>query len=371
MNSASIQLVGRSIALRHVESEASAVAATSAKVLITGESGVGKELIAQLLHARSPQRDVPLVTLNCAGVPDSLLESELFGHMRGSFTDAYRDKTGLLQMAHGGMIFLDEIGEMSPRMQALLLRFLETGEIQPIGATAAVARVNARVVCATNRDLLERVDEGHFRGDLYYRLNVVHLTIPPLRDRPEDVVDLLEHFRSLFADRYGRVGLCFADDALQCLTEYAWPGNVRELKNVVERIVLRAHSGCVTVNQLPAEVRFGARQRPSVAASSTKVDQLLADMMQKRATFWSAVQAPFMRRDLTREDIRALVGAGLERARGNIRILVELFNMPARDQRRFLSFLRKHDCHQRVLDLPDEATPRKIVAVAAERRRAS
>ena len=191
------EFIGISAAIRHVEVEMDYSARSDAKVLITGESGVGKEIAARLIHQRSRRAHLPVVTINCAGIPDSLLESELFGHVRGSFTSAYRDRLGLLEMADGGTIFMDEVGEMSLRMQALLLRFLETGEIQRVGAQGVPRRVDVRVIAATNRDLVERIGSRDFREDLYYRLNVIHITIPPLRARREDIPMFLRHF---FAD---------------------------------------------------------------------------------------------------------------------------------------------------------------------------
>src|SRR5262249_17216626 len=173
-----------------------------AKVLITGESGVGKEVIARLIHQRSRRARTPLVTINCAGIPDSLLESALFGHVKGSFTGAYRDRLGLLQMANNGTIFLDEIGEMTLRMQALLLRFLEHGEIQRVGSDRIRSRVNVRVIAATNRDLVERIASKDFREDLYYRLNVIHIAIPPLRRRREDIPVFLQSFLRSCAERH-------------------------------------------------------------------------------------------------------------------------------------------------------------------------
>ena len=196
-------LIGRSAALRLVQQEVEYAARSDAKVLITGASGVGKEVVAHLIHARSRRRHAPMLTINCAAMPDTLLESELFGHARGSFTDAYRDKRGLFESANGGTVFMDEVGEMSLRMQALLLRFLETGEIQRVGDERNRANANVRVVAATNRRLLERIQSGDFREDLYYRLNVIHITIPPLRDRRDDVAPLLQHFLSQFAREHG------------------------------------------------------------------------------------------------------------------------------------------------------------------------
>ncbi|MBP7483572.1 MAG: sigma-54 factor interaction domain-containing protein, partial [Lacunisphaera sp.] len=190
-------LIGRSQALKVVQQEVEYASRSDAKVLITGASGVGKEVVAHLIHQRSRRRHAPMLTINCAAMPDTLLESELFGHARGSFTDAYRDKRGLFEAANSGTVFMDEVGEMSLRMQALLLRFLETGEIQRVGDERNRVNANVRVVAATNRRLPERIAAGEFREDLYYRLNVIHITIPPLRERKDDVTPLLDHFLRL------------------------------------------------------------------------------------------------------------------------------------------------------------------------------
>src|SRR5688572_19700914 len=197
------------------------------KVLITGESGVGKDLIARRIHSQSRRAGLVFVPVNCAGLTESLLESELFGHVKGSFTGAYRDKMGKLQAAHRGTIFLDEVGEMSLRMQAMLLRFLESGEIQAVGADGHASRVDVRVIAATNRNLPELIATGQFRDDLMYRLRVIHLEVPPLRDRREDIRPLVMHF----AGRTGR-SVTFTDEALHLLVRHRWPGNVRELHNV-------------------------------------------------------------------------------------------------------------------------------------------
>src|SRR5437660_3239320 len=189
-----VRLVGRSEAIRTIEADIDCAARADAKVLITGETGVGKEVVARLIHQRSARSGGPLVTVNCAGLPDSLLESELFGHVRGSFTGAYRDKPGLLEMAPNGTVFLDEVGEMSTRMQVVLLRFLETGEIQRIGANRAHTRVNVRLITATNRDLQTSIASGGFREDLYFRLNVIRLCIAPLRERREDAPVLSDYY---------------------------------------------------------------------------------------------------------------------------------------------------------------------------------
>src|SRR5215213_1815695 len=197
-----VTMVGISAAIQGVEDEIEHAARCDAKVLITGESGVGKEIVARLIHGRSHRNRGPLVTINCAGIPDSLVESELFGHMKGSFTDAHRDKRGWLESAHGGTIFMDEVGEMSLRMQAALLRFLETGEIQRVGADRKLPPVDVRVVTATHRRLIEHIADKSFREDLYYRLNVVHIEVPPLRDRRGDIPVLLKHFLFMFASAH-------------------------------------------------------------------------------------------------------------------------------------------------------------------------
>src|SRR2546428_3223225 len=241
------EFIGISSAIRHVEVEMDYSARSDAKVLITGESGVGKEIAARLIHQRSRRAHQPIVTINCAGIPDSLLESELFGHVRGSFTDAHRDRLGLFEMADGGTILMDEVGEMSLRMQALLLRFLETGEIQRVGAPGVQNRVDVRGLAATNRDLVERIRSRDFREDLYYRLNVIHITIPPLRARREDIPILLRHFLRSYADRHGIEPPELAPDALAQLVAYEWPGNVRQLKNVAERLIVRTRAGVIVL----------------------------------------------------------------------------------------------------------------------------
>ena len=345
-----VRLIGRSEAIQRIESEIECAARSDAKVLITGETGVGKEVVCRLIHQRSARSQSPLVTLNCAGLPDSLLESELFGHVRGSFTGAYRDKPGLLEMAPNGTVFLDEVGEMSPRMQVVLLRFLETGEIQRVGADRSHTRVNVRVITATNRDLHEHIASGAFREDLYFRLNVIRLSIPPLRERAEDVPLLVQYFLASYARQHNAEVTGVSPEAMEALTAYRWPGNVREVKNVVERMVLKATGSAVRHSELPPEVlralsaRAAATPRGVAGPRIAPADELSSQMLDHGEAFWSAVYPHFMARDLTRADLRRIVQIGLERTNGNYRSLVQLFNMPATDYRRFLSFLRKHDC---------------------------
>src|SRR3954462_8748420 len=195
-----VQFIGTSRAISDLQAEVERVARSDAKVLITGESGAGKEVVARAIHAASVRAQVGFVPVNCAGIPESLLESELFGHVKGSFTGAYRDKPGKLEMADNGTIFLDEIGEMTLRMQGLLLRFLETGEIQKVGAERVNKASNVRVIAATNRDLRELITQGQFREDLFYRINVIHVVVPSLRERREDIPSLIEHFFRRFTE---------------------------------------------------------------------------------------------------------------------------------------------------------------------------
>jgi transcriptional regulator with GAF, ATPase, and Fis domain len=330
--------------------DAHAIAATDSKVLITGESGVGKEVLARLIHRRSRRGHLPMVTLNCAGVPDSLLESELFGHARGSFTDAHRDRRGLLEIAHGGTVLLDEVGEMSVRMQGLLLRFLENGEIQRIGSERAHTLVDVRVIAATNRNLLEQVRRKEFREDLYYRLNIVHLIIPPLRERKEDVRLLMEHYLEEFRQRH-RVSPCeVMPEAMARLEAYDWPGNVRQLKNVAERLVVHYSGRRVSVSELPVDVRAPEPAPADAAPTAASYSEALAAacyhrMAQGHESFWDVVYQPFMLRDMTRDVVRSVVRRGLEQTKGSYRLVAQLFNLPPTDYKRFLNFLQKYECH--------------------------
>jgi transcriptional regulator with PAS, ATPase and Fis domain len=343
-------LIGTSAAAKFLEQEISDAARSDAKVLLTGESGVGKEVVARLIHQQSRRRNVKLVALNCAAVPDSLLESELFGHVRGSFTGAYRDKPGLLELANSGTIFLDEIGETSLRMQALMLRFLENGEIWRIGADRVQTRTDVRVIAATNRDLADRIAQREFRADLYYRLNVLHIKIPPIRERREDIPLFLDYFFRAYADQHLTPLPELMPSAHAALVAYDWPGNVRELKNLVERLVVRRRSGPINESDLPAEVLGLSRRRVAVQAGDppavrSRADELYDKMVVEGESFWSAVHPLFTARDMTRDDLRAIVSRGLTQTRGSYRIVLQLFNMPAEDYKAFLNFLRKHQCH--------------------------
>jgi DNA-binding NtrC family response regulator len=247
-------IIGRSARMQEVFKTVLMVAPLKTTVLITGESGTGKELIAKAIHYQSPRARRPLVTLNCAAIPETLLESELFGHEKGSFTDAHTRKLGQFELAHEGTLFLDEIGEMGPGTQAKLLRVLEHGEFLRVGGTKPIS-VDVRIIAATNRDLALGIKDGTFRADLYYRLNVVTIHLPPLRERRDDLALLLRHFTQAKARDMGMPEKTFRPEAVDVLMRYPWPGNVRELENLIERLLVLSEGPSVGVEDLPESVR--------------------------------------------------------------------------------------------------------------------
>jgi len=248
------EIIGSSGAMRFILEEAQQVADSVASVLITGESGTGKGLLARWMHRCSPRRDKSMVTVNCAALPESLLESELFGHEAGAFTGAHGRKAGRFDLAKGGTLFLDEVTEMNPAVQVKLLRVLQDGEYERVGGTETL-KADVRVIAATNRDPEEAVADGTLREDLFYRLNVIRLQLPPLRDRIEDVPLLARHFVARHARRNGRDIQGIAPDAMDALTAWAWPGNVRELENAMERAVVLARADTVRLSELPGPIR--------------------------------------------------------------------------------------------------------------------
>jgi Nif-specific regulatory protein len=245
------EIVGESRALRQVISDALKVANAKTSTLIVGESGTGKELLARLIHRAGSRRNAPLVVLNCAAVPESLLEDELFGHEKGAFTGAVSRAIGKFELADGGTIFLDEIGEMNPTMQSKLLRILQEGVFYRLGGNESVP-VDIRVIAATNRNIEQEVADGRFREDLYYRLNVVQLRMPPLRERKEDIPLLAEHFLGLFKQERGHPHLRLSKEAMDCMLGYDWPGNIREMKNAIERAVVMGNAAEIQPADLPA-----------------------------------------------------------------------------------------------------------------------
>jgi len=249
-------IVGHSRAVAEMLSRIELVSSTRSTVLITGETGTGKELVARAVHNRSAQRDLPFIKVNCAAIPETLLESELFGHVRGAFTDASGTRRGKFSLANRGSIFLDEIGTMSVGLQAKLLRVLQEREIEPLGAERT-EHVDVRVIAATNQDLRQLVDEGLFRSDLFYRLHVVPIVVPPLRERVEDIPMLVEYFVAKHAMRSGKSNAGLEDDVVSSLQEYHWPGNVRELENAIERAVVLTTGSTITREAVTVEAVSG------------------------------------------------------------------------------------------------------------------
>ncbi|MHB1397618.1 MAG: sigma-54-dependent transcriptional regulator [Trichloromonadaceae bacterium] len=270
------------------------VAESDASVLILGESGTGKELIAGTIHYHSPRSQQRFLALNCAALSETLLESQLFGHLKGAFTGAQQNQKGLLEEAHGGTLFLDEVGDLSPGLQAKLLRVLQEGEFIPVGATRA-KRVDVRFVAATNKDLQEAVREGNFREDLYYRLNVISLQLPPLRQRPEDIEPLSRHFLARIARKSRRVPKGLSRQALEMMLAYSWPGNVRELGNVIERGAILARGEEITPVDLPFKNQPAAQPVTEASGGSSALRLRDAERVQVgralRQTGWNKSQA--------------------------------------------------------------------------------
>ena len=252
-------MVGESVAMRALRKQIALVAPTDGRVLIYGESGTGKELVARAIHAGSRRARAPFVELNCSAVPEELIESELFGHARGAFTGATAAKRGKFELADGATLFLDEVGDMSARMQAKVLRVLEEQRFEPVGAPTPM-RVDVRVIAATNKRLEGEIERGHFRADLLFRLNVIPFELPPLRERTEDIPLLVEHFNRKFSLAYGKEPKRFEPDAVEALQNYSWPGNVRELRNTVERVVIMHPRLKVAAADLPA---LGGEEPPT------------------------------------------------------------------------------------------------------------
>jgi DNA-binding NtrC family response regulator len=264
-------IVGRSRAMDDVIKRAELVSETKSTVLITGETGTGKEMVARLIHHRSPQREMPLIKVNCAAIPETLLESELFGHVRGAFTGATMTKRGKFALADGGSIFLDEIGTLTPTIQSKLLRVLQEREFEPLGAERT-QKVDVRVIAATNRDLKQMVSEGKFQEDLYYRLNVIPIGIPPLRERREDIPVLIDHFVDKHRQRTGKRIDRVEDDVVKALQRYEWPGNVRELENTIERAVVLSTDPVITTDSISL---LGATSTPTAGLPSMRLHQNL------------------------------------------------------------------------------------------------
>jgi DNA-binding NtrC family response regulator len=352
-------LLGNSATTADLREEIAKAARSDAKVMVLGETGAGKEVVARSIHEQSARRSRPFVAVNCSGIPETLLESELFGHTRGSFTDAYRDKPGLIRQANGGTLFLDELGEMSLRMQAMLLRFAESGEIHPIGSDKPAPPSNVRLITATNRDLRAQIESGAFRQDLYYRLNVIEIRVAPLRERRDDVLPLLEYYLQQASTAHGGSVPNLSASAECALCEYAWPGNVRELRNIAERLVLAGRHDSIEVADLPFEIRtHGIRTAvathdstagaPLVAGTDASIPSAVGGMFTRFAAgedFWTVVHEPFKRYELTTRDLTAVIDTGLRATSGSYRALLKLFNLPPSDYKRFHAFLYARKCN--------------------------
>jgi two-component system nitrogen regulation response regulator NtrX len=280
-------MIGDSVVMRALRKQIAVIAPTDGRVLISGESGTGKELVARAIHAQSRRASGPFVEVNSAAIPEELIESELFGHVKGSFTGATGAKKGKFELADGATLFLDEIGDMSARVQSKVLRVLEEQRFEPVGSNTAI-KVDVRVLAATNKNLDELIEQGTFRSDLFYRLNVIPFEIPPLRERLEDVPLLVEHFNQKFSNAYGKKTKKVEQDAIDALQSYSWPGNVRELKNTIERVVIMHGKQKVAAEDLPA---LGGEEPP---ASSYRFPSF------KEAT--DAYQREFIQRKLEESD---------------------------------------------------------------------
>ena len=355
-------LLGESPAITSLRREIEAAARTDAKVTVLGETGSGKEVVARLIHDHSTRSSRAFVAVNCSGIPETLLESELFGHTRGSFTGAYRDKPGLVRQADRGTLFLDELGEMSLRMQAVLLRFAETGEIQTIGVDGVTGRSDVRLITATNRNLRERIDAGVFREDLYFRLNIIQIHVPPLRERPEDVMLLLGHYLRKASETHRLHCPELTSEAEQVLSRIRM---ARERPRVEEprRKTGRAGMGSVDRSRRICRRKFVEvakclrRAEPNVVFNQEAVPAArrlergsgaadrLWDRLIAGENFWTVVHQPFKAHELTRDDLAALIHRGLEHTRGSYRALLGVFGLPPTDYKRFHAFLYQQNCN--------------------------
>jgi two-component system response regulator HydG len=322
------EIVGTSAAMRAVYRLVEGVASASSTVLVLGESGTGKELVARAIHRRSARASKPFVAVNCSSIPDTLIESELFGHAKGAFTGAANARAGLFEIADKGTLFLDEVGDLSLAAQVKLLRALQEGEIKRVGSNET-RTVDVRVIAATNVDLTEKISAGRFREDLYYRLNVIQIRLPALRERREDVPILAQHFLRKFAKQTGKEVRRFTPEALAALGRYGWPGNVRQLENAIERAVVLAGSEQLGVGDLP-ETLAKEDERTTVEASDA-IDVVARTLLE--------VPYPEAKRRLLRDFARAYAAGLLERSNGNVSEAARLAGL---DRSNFRRVLRKH-----------------------------
>jgi DNA-binding NtrC family response regulator len=336
-----MRIVGHSQEVERLRREINRVADSDAKVLITGPTGSGKEMVARGIHERSNRHKKRFVTINCAAITESLLEAELFGHVRGSFTGAVKDSVGKLVAADGGTLFLDEVGDMSPRMQGIVLRFLENGEVQSVGGNIT-QNVNVRVVSATNADIKKAVADGTFRRDLYYRLKVLEIKVGSLCQHKEDIPELITYFSQNPDNQQIERSLEFTDKALKAMQAYDWPGNVRELRNMVEDLKTRRDLEIIDVNDLPLDYSdvvtassAGTTQRDEL------VERLWIRITKEGESFWNTAYPLYMGRKLTGDQVRVMIARSLVECRGSYKLVAEQMGSSG-EYKRFLNFLRKH-----------------------------
>jgi len=327
------EIIGQSASMRAVFRLVEGVASASSTVLILGESGTGKELIARAIHRSSARASRPFVAVNCSSIPDTLIESELFGHVKGAFTSANASRAGLFEVADKGTLFLDEVGDLSLAAQVKLLRALQEGEIKRVGANET-RNVDVRVVAATNVDLSGKIAAGRFREDLYYRLNVIAIELPPLRDRRDDIALLAQHFLRKFARKSGKDVKRLAPDALSTLTAYSWPGNVRQLENAIERAVVLARGDEITSDDLPDAIGGNAHLPTAQVVGS------VSDAVDLVAKTLADVPYAEAKRRVVRDFDRAYANQLLERSKGNVSEAARLAGL---DRSNFRRVLRKHE----------------------------
>jgi two-component system nitrogen regulation response regulator NtrX len=277
------RILGESVPMKALRQQIALAAPTTGRVLIYGESGVGKELVAHALHQSGSRAERPFVEVNCAAIPEELIESELFGHLKGSFTGAVEDKTGKFEQANGGTLFLDEIGDMSLRTQSKVLRVIEEQRFTPVGSSTNLV-VDVRIIAATNKNLQEEIQKGNFREDLFYRLNVIPFYVPALREHAEDIPVLANHYLAAFARSYGRKSKHFSESAMECLIRYRWPGNVRELRNLVERLVIMVPGSRIERRHLPPAI-FHDHEKTAASESTLQSVRGFSTLHEARAAY--------------------------------------------------------------------------------------
>ena len=341
-------LVGTGPELSELRAKIARVAGSDANVLVIGPTGAGKELVARLIHRLSPRKNRELRTINCAALTESILEAELFGFARGSFTGAYREKQGKLEVADSGTIFLDEIGDMALTTQARVLRFMESGEIQSIGESS-VRHIDVRVIAASNADLPKMLQQNSFRQDLYYRIRVLQIEVPPLKGHAGDIPELIRHFWEL-ASSNGHRPPDISNQALVALMQHPWPGNVRELRNLVANLVLDNQGQPLSLEDVRRHLSLSAASlgtSPPAVAKPGELgleDDLYDQMVCRGQSFWTVVYPPFMARELNQSQVRYIIARALIQSVGNYQSVTRLLNVGEGENqyKRFLNFLRKH-----------------------------